>query len=55
VTKFAHTVKKINHTKKYTIPGEKISGLKRMSKEVLLIEPTALQALRTTSLLLGSV
>lgn len=37
------------------IPGEKMSGLKRMSKEVLLIEPTALQAFRTTSLLLGSV
>lgn len=35
-------------------PGEKMSGLKRMSKEVLLMEPTALQAFRTTSRLLGS-
>lgn len=35
-------------------PGEKMSGLKRMSKDVLLIEPTALQAFRTTSRLLGS-
>lgn len=32
-----------------------MSGLKRMSKDVLLMEPTALQALRTTSRLLGSV
>lgn len=35
-------------------PGEKMSGLKRISKDVLLMEPTALQALRTTSRLLGS-
>lgn len=31
-----------------------MSGLKRMSKDVLLMEPTALQAFRTTSRLLGS-
>lgn len=37
------------------LPGEKMSGLKRISKDVLLIEPTALQAFRTTSRLLGSV
>lgn len=36
-------------------PGEKMSGLKRMSNDVLLMEPTALQAFRTTSRLLGSV
>lgn len=36
------------------VPGENMSGLKRMSKEVLLTEPTALQALSTTSRLLGS-
>lgn len=36
------------------VPGEKMSGLKRMSKEVSLVEPTALQAFRITSLLLGS-
>lgn len=35
-------------------PGEKMSGLKRMSNDVLLMEPTALQAFRTTSRLLGS-
>lgn len=37
------------------LPGEKISGLKRISKAVSLMEPTALQAFRTTSRLLGSV
>lgn len=37
------------------LPGEKMSGLKRISNEVSLMEPTALQALRTTSRLLGSV
>lgn len=42
----------MHHT--LVLPGEKMSGLKRMSKEVLLMDPTALQALRTTSLLLGS-
>lgn len=31
------------------IPGENMSGLKRMSKHVLLMEPTALHAFRTTS------
>lgn len=31
------------------IPGEYMSGLKRMSKHVLLMEPTALHAFRTTS------
>lgn len=36
------------------LPGEKMSGLKRMSKAVLLTEPTALQALRITSRLRGS-
>lgn len=36
-------------------PGEKMSGLKRMSNDVLLMELTALQAFRTTSRLLGSV
>lgn len=52
----------MDHSRKATledkcqhIPGEKMSGLKRMSNEVSLIEPTALQALRTTSRLLGSV
>lgn len=35
-------------------PGEKISGLKRTSKAVLLMEPTALHALRITSRLRGS-
>lgn len=34
-------------------PGEKISGLKRTSKAVLLMEPTALHALRITSRLRG--
>lgn len=38
-----------------SLPGEKMSGLKRMSKDVLLMEPTALQAFKTTSRLLGSV
>lgn len=35
-------------------PGEKMSGLKRTSKAVLLMEPTALHALRITSRLRGS-
>lgn len=37
------------------VPGENMSGLKRISKHVLLMEPTALQAFRTTSRLLASV
>lgn len=36
------------------VPGEKISGLNRISNDVSLMEPTALQAFRITSLLLGS-
>lgn len=36
-------------------PGEKMSGLKRMSKHMLLMDPTALQAFKTTSRLFGSV
>lgn len=37
-----------------SLPGEKMSGLKRTSKAVLLMEPTALHALRITSRLRGS-
>lgn len=37
------------------VPGENMSGLKRISKQVLLMEPTALHAFRTTSRLLASV
>jgi hypothetical protein len=36
------------------LPGENMSGLKRMSKAVLLMEPTALHALWITSRLRGS-
>lgn len=38
----------------HRLPGEKMSGLKRTSKAVLLMEPTALHALRITSRLRGS-
>lgn len=37
-----------------SIPGEKMSGLKRISNDVSLTEPTALHALRITSRLFKS-
>lgn len=42
------------HPTVHHLPGEKMSGLKRTSKAVLLMEPTALHALRITSRLRGS-
>lgn len=54
IVKLFHSQYKISSSLSCS-PGEKMSGLKRMSNDVLLMEPTALHALRTTSRLLGSV